>query len=116
MIDDLLSGRLLVGYNVLGSYPLACSARGNQVIELEDFTLTLLRTALIPRQAPNQTGAADFIGSVLSPQGQALVSQSAGLPVAGAAAFDRKPHPRPIRLDPGLLANLYCVTRQRLLE
>lgn len=116
MIDDLRSGKLLVGYNVLGSYALARGEQSYQVIELEDFTLTLLRTALIPRQAPNQTGAADFIRFVLSPQGQALVSQAAGLPVVEAAAFDRKPHLRPIRLDPGLLANLDRVTRQRFLE
>lgn len=116
MIDDLRSGRLLVGYNVLGSYALAHGAAGYQVIELEDFTLTLLRTALIPRHAPNPDAAANFIRFVLSPQGQALVSQAAGLPSVEAAAFERKPHLRPIRLDPGLLANLDRVTRQRFLE
>ena len=116
MIDDLRTGRLLVGYNVLGSYALANGTTGYQVIEMEDFTLTLLRTALIPRNAGNAGGAADFIGFLLSPQGQALIAEGAGLPAVEAAAFDRKPHLRPIRLDPGLLANLDRVTRQRFLE
>lgn len=116
MIADLASGRLMVGYNVLGSYALAGGQVGYQVIEMEDFTLTLLRTALIPRLSENPDGAEDFIRYLLSSPGQALVSEGAGLPLVEAAAFDRKPHLRPIRLDPGLLANLDRVTRKRFLE
>ncbi|MCF8485287.1 MAG: ABC transporter substrate-binding protein [Rhodobacteraceae bacterium] len=116
MIDDLRSGQLLVGYNVLGSYALAQGTQGYQVIELEDFTLTLLRTALVPHQAANPTGAFDLLQFLLSAQGQDLVAKGAGLPAVEAAAFDRKPHLRPIRLDPGLLANLDRVTRARFLE
>ena len=116
MIADLASGRLMVGYNVLGSYALAGGQVGYQVIELEDFTLTLLRTALIPRRSENPDGAEDFIRFLLSLPGQALVSEGAGLPLVEAAAFDRKPHLRPIRLDPGLLANLDRITRKRFLE
>ena len=116
MIADLDTGRLMVGYNVLGSYALAGGHAGYQVIELEDFTLTLLRTALIPHQFTNPDGAEDFIRHLLSPRVQALVSEGAGLPSVEAAAFERKPHLRPIRLDPGLLANLDRVTRKRFLE
>jgi iron(III) transport system substrate-binding protein len=116
MIDDLRSGDLLVGYNVLGSYALAQGGQGYQVIELEDFTLTLLRTALVPRQAKNAVGGLDLLRFLLSAQGQDLVAKGAGLPAVEAAAFDRKPHLRPIRLDPGLLANLDRVTRSRFLE
>ena len=118
MIDDLRAGRLLVGYNVLGSYALAWGGAGSgfQIVELEDFTLTLLRTALIPARAPDPEGAADFLRYLLSPAGQALIAEGAGLPTVEAAAFERKPHLRPIRLDPGLLANLDAVTRRRFLE
>lgn len=116
MISDLRAGRLLVGYNVLGSYALAGGAEGYSVIELEDYTLTLLRTALIPVQAPNLVGGAEFIRYMLSSQGQVLLAEASGVPGVGAAAFDAKPHLRPIRLDPGLLANLDRVTRLRFLE
>ena len=116
MIDDLRAGALLVGYNVLGSYALAQGTQGYKVIELEDFTLTLLRTALVPKQAANPAGAFDLLQFLLSSQGQDLVAKGAGLPAVEAAAFDRKPHLRPIRLDPGLLANLDRVTRARFLE
>jgi iron(III) transport system substrate-binding protein len=44
------------------------------------------------------------------------MSEGAGLPSVEEAAFERKPHLRPIRLDPGLLANLDDVTRQRFLD
>lgn len=116
MIADLRSGKLLVGYNVLGSYALVWGGTDFQVVELEDYTLTLLRTALIPKQPPNPEGAAEFVRYLLSPEGQQLISVGAGLPTVEAAAFERKPHLRPIRLDPGLLANIDAVTRQRFLD
>lgn len=120
MIDDLRAGRLLVGYNVLGSYAVAWGGQGGglglRLVELEDYTLTLLRTALIPKQAPDPEGAAAFLRYLLSPQGQDLIAKGAGLPSVEAAAFERKPHLRPIRLDPGLLAALDSVTRNRFLD
>lgn len=116
MINDLQAGRLLVGYNVLGSYAVAHGGKGFQIVELEDFTLTLLRTALIPQNAPDPDGAAAFLRFLLSAPGQDLISEGAGLPSVEEAAFERKPHLRPIRLDPGLLANLDDVTRQRFLD
>ncbi len=116
MIDDLRTGTLLVGYNVLGSYAMAWAKDDFQVIELEDYTLTLLRTALIPKSANEAEGAADFIRFLLSDNGKALIARGAGLPAIEAAAFDRNTHLRPIRLDPGLLAALDRVTRQRFLE
>jgi iron(III) transport system substrate-binding protein len=115
MIDEVRAGRLLVGYNVLGSYALAKGAKGLTVVELEDFTLTLLRTALVPRQSERPELATGFLRFLVSPEGQSLIAEGAGLPAVEAAAFDRNPHLRPIRLDPGLLANLDAVSRQRFL-
>ena len=116
MIADVAAGRLWMAYNVLGSYAALRGHDGVRVVELEDFTLTLLRTALIPANAPNPAGARGFLGFLLSPQGQALSADGAGLPVVDARAFDRSPHLRAIRLDPGLLAALDPMARQRFLE
>ena len=115
MIDEVRAGRLLVGYNVLGLYALAQGRGGFSVIELEDFTLTLLRTALVPRAAPEAEAATDFLRYLLSPEGQALIARGDGLAAVDEATFDRNPHLRPIRLDPGLLANLDGVSRTRFL-
>ncbi len=60
MITDLKQGRLVLAYNVLGSYaePRLAGDPDAAVIELEDHTLTLLRTGLIPvaAQAPDLGG------------------------------------------------------------
>lgn len=115
MIEEVQSGRLLVGYNVLGLYALAGGGDSITVVELEDYTLTLLRTALVPRTAPEPEAATSFLRYLLSPQGQALIASGDGLAAVEEAAFERNPHLRPIRLDPGLLANLDAVSRNRFL-
>ncbi|NBN63993.1 ABC transporter substrate-binding protein [Pannonibacter tanglangensis] len=108
MIDALVAGDLLVGYNVLGSYSRNDAAFRDKVIlvEPEDFTVTLLRTALIPQEARNPAAAGAFLTYLLSPTGQDLLREAAGLPLIDHAAYAEKPHLRPIRLDPGLLAHL----------
>ena len=92
---------------------VARAGQGFQVIELEDSTLTLLRTALVPKLAQNPDLAAGFVAYLLSPEGQTLIAGAAGLPAIEAEAFVAKPHLSPIRLDPGLLAQLDQLTRQR---
>ncbi|MDP3960249.1 MAG: ABC transporter substrate-binding protein [Pseudorhodobacter sp.] len=127
MIADIRAGRLLLAYNVLGSYALARQPTGGaaggadtsagkpEVIELEDFTLTLLRTALVPQTAPDPARGALLLGFLMSPEGQRLIGEAAGLPPIDAEAFAAHPHLRPIRLDPGLLAHLDRLTRSRFL-
>ncbi|WP_284164005.1 ABC transporter substrate-binding protein [Frigidibacter sp. SD6-1] len=116
MIGDIAEGRMLLGYNVLGSYAPGNDADGLRIVELQDYTLTLLRTALVPQGARAPEAGAEFLAFLLSAEGQALVAEGAGLPALDADAFDRNPHLRPIRLDPGLLANLDQITRRRFLE
>ncbi|MGV8952088.1 MAG: ABC transporter substrate-binding protein [Cypionkella sp.] len=118
MINAVRRGDLFMAYNVLGSYAASNGDAGQpfQVIELEDFTLTLLRTALVPKTAPNPDLATQFVAFLLSREGQAMVAGTAGLPAIEAEAFVAKPHLSPIRLDPGLLAPLDQLTRQRFLE
>jgi iron(III) transport system substrate-binding protein len=122
MIAAVQRGDLLMAYNVLGSYVATQGAqsqpgeKGYQVIELEDFTLTLLRTVLIPKTADHPDLAEAFIAYLLSREGQGLIADAAGLPAIAAGAFTAKPHLNPIRLDPGLLAPLDQLTRQRFLE
>jgi iron(III) transport system substrate-binding protein len=123
MIAAVRRGDLLMAYNVLGSYAATKGAADKndvgepfQVIELEDFTLTLLRTALVPKDAGNPDLAVEFVAFLLSHAGQGLIADAAGLPAIEAEAFVAKPHLSPIRLDPGLLAQLDQLTRQRFLE
>ena len=117
MIDGLLSGELVMAYNVLGSYAAANlpPESGVRAILLEDFTLTLQRTAMVPVNAPAPDLGALLLGFILSPQGQAIQMQASADAVIPAERFATQPWLRPIRLDPGLLSSLDGMTRQRFL-
>jgi iron(III) transport system substrate-binding protein len=118
MIDGMQSGRLVLAYNVLGSYAAARLQHDPDIamIELQDHTLTLLRTGLIPRGAPHPDRGGAFLDFLLSPAGRALISTQAGLPPIDEAALAAQPHLRPIRLDSGLLVYLDALKRKAFLE
>lgn len=118
MIDDLRSGELALAYNVLGSYANARLPENGDgmVVELEDFTLTLLRTALVPRNAARPDLGGAFLDFLLSPEGRSLIRDKAGLPPIDEAALAAGQHLRPIRLDPGLLVFVDPLKRQRFLN
>lgn len=117
MIRDVAAGRILVAYNVVASYAMVAQATGSGlvVIEPEDFTLLLIRTALVPVTARRPDLGTLFLDFMLSDEGQAALAATPGmLPVLGSSA--RLPGPaRAIRLDPGLLANLDLVRRAAFL-
>lgn len=118
MITDVQTKKILMAYNVLGSYlPRDKMEReGFEVIELQDFTITLLRTALVPANARQPGLAQDFLAFLVSPEGQSLLTERTGLPPIDPGVYAERPHLRPIRLDPGLLAQLDKLTRARFLE
>ncbi|SFI55261.1 ABC transporter substrate-binding protein [Jannaschia pohangensis] len=112
MLRDLREGRILVAYNLLGSYATADGFAG---VEMLDFTHVLLRTALVPRSAPAPDLGRAFLRFLLSPEGQAAVAAT-GLPPIDADALTRAPHLRPIRLDAGLLVYVDPLVRGRFLR
>jgi len=118
MIADVQAGRLALAYNVLGSYAAAQLAGDTDavLIELEDFTNVLLRTALIPRDASRPELGAAFLDFLLSDKGQSLIDEKAGLPRIDAATLASAGYRRPIRLDPGLLVFVDPLKRQRFLS
>ncbi|MDP2062152.1 MAG: ABC transporter substrate-binding protein [Phaeovulum sp.] len=118
MIADLKSGRLVLAYNVLGSYaaPRLAGADALVMVELEDHTLTLLRTALVPITARAPELGALFLDFLLGAEGRKLIASAAGLPPIDAAALSAKPHLRVIRLDAGLLVYLDVLKRRAFLE
>lgn len=118
MIDDLQAGRLILAYNVLGSYagPRLAGDPDAMLIELEDYTLTLLRTALLPKNAARPDLGGAFLDYLLGGEGRALMRDKAGLPPIDEAALAGAPHLRPMRLDPGLLVFLDRLKRRDFLE
>jgi two-component system, OmpR family, sensor histidine kinase TctE len=123
MIDMVEAGKYAIAYNVLGSYAEARRAAGAKIaiVMPSDYTLVLTRGMLIPRSAKEPGLAGAFIDHVLSPRGQAVVGQAAGLgsvmagPEGGVAAAARGPL-QPIGVGPWLLAFLDQQRRTRFLE
>ncbi|AEF55080.1 ABC transporter substrate-binding protein [Marinomonas posidonica] len=80
IIDDVADGKLVLGYNLLGSYA-SQRAKDDDRLKMilpKDFTLMLMRAALIPKNAPNPQDAGLFIDFLLSDRAQKMM-QDQGL-------------------------------------
>ncbi|MFW2544270.1 ABC transporter substrate-binding protein [Primorskyibacter sp. 2E107] len=118
MLDDLQAGKLILAYNVLGSY-LADRLEGwpdGAMIELRDYTQVLLRTAFVPTRAQSPDLGRGFIDFLISDAGQTLIAERTGFARIDEAALAGGPHLRPIRLDPGLLIYVDPLKKSRFLE
>ncbi|CAH0066067.1 periplasmic iron-binding protein [Stenotrophomonas maltophilia] len=122
LLDKVASGHLSLVYNVLGSYAQARIDAGAPlgIVEPEDYTLVVLRTAVIPRTGPHPEEARRFLDYLLSPRGQQVLSREARLMpiVTGNARGDDAPgrSRRPIQLGPGLLVYLDALKRRQFLD
>ncbi|WP_426036085.1 ABC transporter substrate-binding protein [Cypionkella sp. TWP1-2-1b2] len=126
IIDRVADGRLVLGYNVLGSYAAdqARNAPDLGLVLLRDFTVVVSRVALVPRAAGSPALGAEFLDFLMSKQGQTLLSEKLRMPavsleVSGAnsgramqaALGDQL---RPVSVSPGVLVYLDQAKRQRL--
>jgi len=127
MLEGLIEGRYLIGYNLLGSYArerLADHPRLRIVVP-DDYALVTQRLALIPRHSPHPAAAERFIDYLISEAGQTVIAQDTPLGAIhpaltgpGTAVHMRRQHGdalRPIALAPGLLATLDALKREALL-
>ena len=114
MIDAVKSGELLIAYNVLGSYAINREDRdGFAIILPSDFTTVMLRTALIPSNAPSPELATRFLDHLLARShgrdARPLTSPSLDLS-RNEAALNR------IRIGPGLLVFLDQLKKRSFLS
>jgi iron(III) transport system substrate-binding protein len=118
MIEDLAAGKILIAYNVVGSYAATHARRlpDAGVIELQDYTSALLRTALVPTTARNPDLGAALLDFMLSPEGQRLAKGPTTFPALNSGTIALSAHIRPIRLDAGLLVGLDRLTRATFLR
>lgn len=87
---------------------------GITLIEPEDFRITALRTAMIPKTAAEPEAARGFLDFLLSSEGQSLIGETALLPTARLQAL-----PRPealLPLGPESLVFLDEMKRLRFLD
>ncbi|HUL65857.1 MAG TPA: ABC transporter substrate-binding protein [Burkholderiaceae bacterium] len=118
MMEAIGTGRVLLGYNVIGSYAIARAAMDPSIAVVlpKDYTLVLSRVMFIARSARHPNAAKLWVDFLLSQRGQTLLATKAGLPsvrqdVAGeytAAAMSKTlgASLRPIGVGPGLLVFL----------
>lgn len=106
MIAQLRAGEVLIAYNVVSSYVSRFAPDDPDLVRLsfEDYTLALLRTALIPRNAANLQAGAELLRHILSAPMQRVIAELSGTPLLEAGGAASAAHLRPIRLDAGLLA------------
>jgi len=128
IIDRVADGRLVLGYNILGSYA-AEQARLNPdigLVLLRDYTVVISRVALIPRGAAEPDLGSAFLAFLMSTEGQTLLSEKLRLPsvslevsgensgAAMQAALGARL--RPVAVSPGVLVYLDQAKRKRILR
>ncbi|MEM7067439.1 MAG: ABC transporter substrate-binding protein [Pseudomonadota bacterium] len=116
MIDDLLSGKLHVAYNVLGSYAQA-RKNGDDMMEIitpSDFNAIMMRTALIVSGSKNQEEAKRFLSFLLSAAWTRDTSHEARLRPINSADPDEVQ--QIIKLEPGLIVHLDKLKRESFLR
>ena len=126
IIDDVASGKLVLGYNLLGSYA-SQRARDDDRLKMilpKDYTLMLMRAALIPKNAPNAEDAGIFMDFLLSDTAQKMM-QDQGLlfPIRPALNHPNDPYvvdaPGPtgvIELDQQLLVGRDYAKQKRFIH
>lgn len=115
ILDRVADGRLLLGYNVLGSYAFerARSDKRLGIIMPSDYTLAMTRTAFIPKTAHAKAAAKLFINFILSAEGQSILENQMNFTSSRKGAAGLKEtltgglaSLRPIALTPALLLPL----------
>jgi len=123
VIQDVASGRSVIGYNALGSYALDEAARNPDlgVVFPSDYTLVMSRIAMIPIASRHPNAARLFMDFLLSARGQALLARHAMPSVRGDVARPAelrgtKSPMRAVRVGPELLIAQDKLTRNRFMK
>jgi iron(III) transport system substrate-binding protein len=118
MIDHVLSGEIAVAYNVLGSYAVAREDAQQDIliIEPEDYTTVMLRSALLMHRSDAAGSAESFLDFLLLAAWEAPEDDSFRFPNKAQEEVDRTTRLRPIRLGPGLLVFLDRFKKDRFIR
>jgi len=81
MLKALAEGEIAMAYNVLGSYAnsWAKAYPKIKVVMPTDYTMAIMRTAFIPKTAPNPNAAKTFLDFLLSREGQQILADHSSL-------------------------------------
>ncbi|QUX98241.1 iron ABC transporter substrate-binding protein [Marinomonas sp. CT5] len=127
LLDDIASGELIFGYNLLGSYSLARERRDHRigVVIPQDYALVVSRAAFISKQAKHTTNAQHFVNFLISAKGQDVIAKRSELValspdieslVSQQGQQDRTINFHPIPLGPALMVYLDDSKRRRFIK
>ena len=127
LIEELASGALLIGYNILGSYAYSAQKAGAPIgiVIPHDYVLALSRGIMIPATTTQPELARRFLDYLLSQRGQGVVNQQAFFFSANGDMPQGVEAPpagltlgamRPIVIGPGLLSMQDRAKRERFLS
>ncbi|KMW60123.1 Sensor protein PhoQ [Candidatus Rhodobacter oscarellae] len=114
MIDDLLTGEILVAYNVLGSYAAARAETeaALAIVLPSDFPTSMMRTAMVSGAAPQPELAAAFVAHLIREQS----AGSGALPLPPLGSQGERSQRATIALEPALMTYLDALKRRAFLE
>ncbi|MCZ0960941.1 ABC transporter substrate-binding protein [Paracoccus benzoatiresistens] len=128
ILERVGDGRLLIGYNILGSYA-ADWARDHPHVGMvlpRDFTVVVSRVGLVPRAAARSDLGTRFLGFFMSRAGQTILAEELRLPAVSLEVADENSaramqaalgaQLRPVPVSPGLLVYLDQAKRARLIQ
>ena len=117
MLDSIASRKKYIAYNLIGSYAQERAKYEKNLIVVypSDYTLILLRSALIPINSKNNNNAVTFLNFLLSSDGQKFLEKKGMYSVSNKKIIQQG-NIRPIRLDTGLLVFLDKLKRKRFLK
>ncbi|EEE37838.1 extracellular solute-binding protein, family 1 [Rhodobacteraceae bacterium KLH11] len=114
MIEAVKTGELLIAYNVLGSYAVNREDRSDfEIILPSDFTTVMLRTAMIPHNAPSHELSSTFVDYLLQ-RSHELDAQPLTHP--GLDLIQIETSLNRIRIGPGLLVFLDQLKKRAFLS
>lgn len=81
MLAALSNGEIAIAYNVLGSYANSWALENSEIIVVqpEDYTTVIMRSAFIPKTAPNPEAAKLFLDFLISRTGQQTLADHSSL-------------------------------------
>ena len=128
MVRDVADGKLVLAYNVIGSYALDQVHRDPRlgILLLSDYALVFTRSVMVMKDSDARTAAGTFVRFLLSSAGQTLIKKQSSLfPLVESfregqsffeTRFEGSTSLLPIRMRPSLLIWLDQRKKQRFLR
>lgn len=115
MIEDLVSGKIAVAYNVLGGYAMARDETSDElaIVLPADFPTTMMRTGFVSHEARQPELAMAFLRHLLRLQTDPAAHEGIALPPL--VAKGSLPQPSTIALGPALMSYLDRLKRETFL-